>query len=94
MISSPSMLVGAAKKAGIDVPSGVAESDFSLMSCHGTHFKFWVFCILQLNRAVYWGEHWTNAKVLASISEEDLKELTPKDLEERGFSFGPNGLNS
>ncbi len=81
MIIFPSMLIPAAEKAGIKVPPNPDKFD----SKEFPHFA--VFCNAQLCRATaYHGEHWENAKLIADISEDDIKTITWDKLREMGFS--------
>lgn len=83
MIAFPAMLIPAAKNAGISYPQNV--DDIEIDSFKDTHPHFWVYCILQLGRAIRWGEQWENAKVVAGISDDRLKTMTLEDFAAAGF---------
>lgn len=89
MIAFPGMLVSAAEKAGMGVPED--PDNFENVSEQYPHF--YVYCLCQLARPVFHGEHWENAKVIAALSEEEIKEITLEQLQEKGFCFGPQGLD-
>ena len=79
MIIYPSQLIPAAEEAGMKVPS-LEEFDPEQYP----HFA--VFCNAQLCRPLTsWNEHWENAKVVASITEDKIKLITPVELTARGF---------
>ena len=81
MIAFPSMIVDAAKNAGIKIPSDLDDFDKN-------EFPHWyVFCALQLGRPMRPGAQWDNAKVLAELSEDKIKSMTFEDFEQAGFSF-------
>lgn len=79
MLAFSSMLVSAAKKAGMAVPPDPDEFDADSFP----HFQ--VFCLVQLGRACRPGEHWDNAKVIASIP--DIKSATLMDLITAGLEW-------
>jgi hypothetical protein len=72
MMGFEGMLVDAAIAAGMKVPPDPDNTPYRKEDFP----HFWVFCRLQLNRAIQWGEHWENAKVIANIPEEKLKTMT------------------
>lgn len=76
------MIVEAAKKAGINVPEQPDEP-FNTQ----TYPHFSVFCGAQLCRPITWGEQWDNAKVIASISDEDINNITIKELVDKGLQY-------
>ena len=85
MITKPIMLVEAATTAGISVPNDVDEYDSEQNREDYPHF--YVFCQLQLGKPMRDpGEHWENAKVVASVPKELIREVTIEDLLEAGFS--------
>lgn len=70
----PSMLADAAEKAGMKVPPD--PDDFV-----GKEYpRFAVFCTLQLNRRLNWGEHWDNAKVIAAVPDDKIMTSTLEDF--------------
>lgn len=86
MISSPFMLEAAAKEAEIKVPPLDQMDNLELF--HQDYPHFFCFCVLQLGRRmtpVY--QHWDNAKVIASISEDKIKEMTVDDFVNAGFNM-------
>ena len=89
MLAFPSMLIGPAEEAGIEVPE-FDENNFqeSIESFRETHPHFYVFCMLQLGKSMHFpSEAWENAKVLGELSKDEIVEVTAKDLVERGFSL-------
>lgn len=81
MLAFPGMLVDAASKAGMKVPPDpdkFPKKEFP-------HFE--VFCIMQLGKSMRTpGEHYENAKVIASISDDEIFKVTISDIVKRGFS--------
>lgn len=84
MIVFRSMLLPAAKQAGMSIPELGKDEVFD-----PTKFPhFAVFCAVQLNRPVaYHGEHWENAKIIAALSVEEVKKITLKQLIDKGLSY-------
>jgi hypothetical protein len=82
MMAFPSMLVGAAEKAGIKIPS---QPDGKWKSKDFPHFH--IFCNVQLCRPIRWGEHWENAEVIAAIPETELESIKLGDLIARGLHY-------
>lgn len=81
MLAFPGMIAGAAKEAGIKIPESPDENFDPNEFPH-----FFVFCKMQLERRMTGpNEHWENAKVIAAVSEEEIKTITPSQLIERGF---------
>lgn len=80
MIVFPSMLVGPAEAAGIQVPpdpENYSKEDFP-------HWH--VYVTLQCGRRMPSPiSHWENATVVAQCSEDDLKTATVQDFERMGF---------
>lgn len=81
----PNMLATAAEQAGMKVPSGKGVN----LDDYGTWDKeayphFFIYCQLQLGRAIRLGEHWENAKIIATIPEEKLKLMTIDEFRELG----------
>lgn len=88
MIAYPSMLLRPAKEAGIKVPVG-KDFDNQLETWDAEKYPhFTVFCNLQLGKRMATpNEHWENAKVVAAVPESEIKTITIRDLEDRGFSY-------
>jgi hypothetical protein len=84
LMAFPGMIAEAALKAGMKVPN---EPDKDWDPEEYPHFS--VFCNVQLNRGVRWGEHWENAKVIAAISEDDIHTITLEELIVRGLEWQP-----
>ena len=82
MIAFPSMLVPACEKAGISVPP---NPNGKYNPNEYPHFH--VFCLAQLLRPTRHGEHWENAEVIASFTEEEIVNVTLPMLVERGFEY-------
>ena len=84
MIAFPCMLVGAAERAGMKVPND--PNNFENEKEEYVHF--YVFCIPQLCRRMGSPtEHWENAKLIASISEDKLKTMTLEDFIDQGLLY-------
>ena len=82
MIVFPSMLVGPAEKAGMKVPPNPQK--FS----HNKWPHFAVFCNIQLCRPmVDFSEHWDNAKIIAAIPNDKIKQITLMDLLALGIHY-------
>lgn len=83
MIAFPEMLVGPANAAGMRVPPDLDDynpEDFP-------HFN--VYSKLQLGAAMpYPDSHWTNALIVASITEDKIRAVTFDDLRVLGFEEG------
>lgn len=82
MMAFAGMLVGAAKQAGMKTPE---DPDEGFDPKEYPHFD--IFCTVQLGRAIRWGEHWDNAKVVARIPNEKLDTVTLQDLLNDGLEF-------
>lgn len=85
MLVFPSMLVAPAKNAGMKTPElNSTEDDFDPEEF--PHFA--VFCVAQLGRPMgSMSEHWENAKVIAGVSEEDIRTANLQFLLDRGLSY-------
>lgn len=85
MIAFPRMLVSAASAAGIKVPSNPDEFDSD--TNRNEHPHFFVFCIAQLGRPILHGmpSHWSNAKIIAAIPNEQIMKVSLQNLFELGF---------
>lgn len=81
MLAFAGMLVPAAKDAGMKVPE--FDKDEKWNNEEFPHFT--VFCNVQLGKSMrYPGEHFENAKAIASIPEDKIRLVTADDLK----SFG------
>lgn len=82
MLAFPSMLVGAAEKAGMAVPP---DPD-NFVDKQYPHFA--VFCNTQLARPMSDpSEHWHNAEVIASVPEDEIMRVTLLNLVKRGLRY-------
>lgn len=81
MFAFPGMLVSAAKQAGIRTPKNPDDFDPKRFP----HFA--VFCTVQLGRRMRPGEHWENAKVIASVPTKEIKTVTLDGLIARGLQW-------
>jgi len=82
MIIFPGMIAEAAKQAGMKTPE---NPDDGFDAKEYPHFN--IYCAVQLGRAIRWGEHWENAKVVARIPNDKLETVTLQDLIEDGLEF-------
>lgn len=85
MLAFPSMLVPAAKKAGIPTPEFEQESEeYNPMEFQ----KFHLFCCAQLGRSMSnLGQHWTNAEVIAQVPDDQIQTITLGELIEMGLEL-------
>lgn len=82
MLAFPSMIAKAAEEAGMKVPEN--PDDFSPHEF--PHFQ--VFCSVQLGRRMNsMVEHWENAKVIAAIPDDEIKQVSVDDLIKLGLSW-------
>jgi hypothetical protein len=81
MMVFPEMLVDAAKQAGMKTPDDPDQFDAN----EYPHFQ--VFCNVQLCRPITWGEHWDNAKVVAKVPDDKIRETTLEELIAQGLHF-------
>lgn len=81
MILFRSMLIESAKAANMAMPPDIENYD-------PKQYVHWhIYCLLQLGKSVrYAGEHWENAKVIAAVPLDKIKELGLKDYIILGFS--------
>lgn len=80
MLMFPGMLVEAAEKAGMKVP----EDPDNFSPDEFPHFH--VFCNIQLGVPLpSWDVHWENAKVIAGLSDKEVKSISFAGLEEKGY---------
>ena len=79
MIAMPAMLVNPALDAGINVPEDLEDYD-------PERFPHWyVFNMVQLGAPMPdANSHFANAKVIASVTDEDITKVTHHDLENMG----------
>lgn len=83
MIRYPCMLKAAAIESGMKVPSDADEYE-------PNEYPHWhVYVRLQVGKELpsRWA-HWDNAKVIASLSVDELKELTLEKAVDKGFLIG------
>lgn len=74
----PEMLVGAAQHANIAVPD-------DLENYNKEEFPHWfILCATQLCRPMQHGEHWENAKVITTLTLEQMQTMTYEDFQEIG----------
>lgn len=82
MIAFPGMLVTAAQEAGMSVPPD--PENFSGLD----YPHFYALFVHQLGKPVRFpGEHWHNAKIVAQVPDDRIREVTLDDLIELGFSY-------
>lgn len=81
MMVYPSMLIEASVQAGMQVPPD--PDNFN----RDEYPHFHIFCMVQLGRAVNWGEHWENAKVVARIPDTKVKTITLEELVNDGLEY-------
>jgi hypothetical protein len=83
MIIVPAMLVEPAKQAGMKVP----DDPENFKPAEFPHFH--VFSIMQLGSSLpYSAAHWDNAKLIAQIPDDKIKEVTVADVLNLGFAHG------
>jgi hypothetical protein len=83
MLAFPEMLLGAAEEAGMKVPPDA--NDFK-----GEEYPhFAVFCGVQLGSPMpHSTAHWDNAKVIAAVPEDKIRNVTFNDLVAAGLAVG------
>jgi len=82
MLVFASQLIHVARKAGMKVPV-LEKADEEFDGKEYPHFQ--VFCRVQLCRPIDWTDPEHNAKVIADISDEAIKEITLEGLINRGL---------
>lgn len=82
MIAFPEMLVPAAEKAGIKVPSDV----YSFNQDEYPHFAVYINCQLGASMP-YMGCHWENAKIIAEITEDKIRTINFNEILKLGFHY-------
>lgn len=82
MMAFAGMLVDAAEKAGIKVPK-----DPENFEDQKNEYPHWfVFCVLQLGRSMpYSGVHYNNAKLIGSLSNDEIVKVSVENLLGMGF---------
>lgn len=80
MIILDTALVAPAEEAGISIPYPIYDYDSNI-------FKHWdVFLKMQIGRPMpSANSHWENAKIIAGISDENIRLVTPNDLDRLGY---------
>lgn len=82
MLAFPMLLVSPAQEAGITVPKNLDDFDPEQFP------RFHVFCCIQLGaRMPSPTSHWDNAKVIASLTDDEVKTVTLDELVNRGLSI-------
>lgn len=82
MIALPIMLVEPAKQAGIDVPNDLDNYDVE------KYKRFHLLRCAQLGQPMPNPlSHFTNAKIIAQVPEDRIKDITFNDLIEMGFEI-------
>lgn len=83
IITDPQKLADLAKEGGISVPADI--NDFFL----GDHIHFVVFMTTHRGEEMpYPTAPVENAKLIASLTDEQVKSITIEDLIDLGFKFG------
>ena len=80
MLSEPYQIAKAAEDAGMRLPPDIDNVDPEQFP----HFH--VYCAVQLGCSITWGNHWNNAKIIAAIPDDKIKQVTHEDLEALGFN--------
>ena len=89
MIAYAGLLCQPAEDAGIAVPEDLHFDGNNLDDFRESHPHFFVYACLQLGRPLPSPDsHWSNAKVVAALSEDEVKTVTPGDFMARGFAMG------
>ena len=90
MIASLTQLLKPAADAGIKVPENVSYDALdNLNDFRESHTHFFVYCMMQLGAPMPSASaHWENAKVIAALSDEEIKMVTGPQLLEQGFAIG------
>jgi hypothetical protein len=83
MFAFNGLLMDAAEQAGIKTPADPEHYD-------PEQFPHWhVFVMAQIGSPMpYAGVHWENAKVIAAISEPEVRTLSFRELCAKGFGVG------
>lgn len=85
MLVFPELLASAAEEAGIKVPpeNSLHENHWD----YNEYPHFTVFCNAQLGHRMRPGAQWENARIIAAIPDNEIKEITFHQLEELGFEL-------
>ena len=87
MIAVPTMLMAPAIKAGMKVPPEDEVLEGRYNPEEYPHFH--VFLYVQLGSPMPNPHaHWDNAKLIASISDEEIRTVTGSQLEQKGLQIG------
>ena len=81
MMAFPGMLIGAAKEAGMKAPKDPDNFD------RDKYPHFFVFCKVQLCRPMQFGEHFENARLIASIDDDNIRRMTLTQLLALGLRY-------
>jgi len=83
MLAFPEMIAPAAKEAGLKVPPDLRNFD-------PDEYPHWaVFCKVQLGAPMpHASAHWDNAKVVAKVAEDRIRQITPGELVGLGLAVG------
>lgn len=85
MLAFPSMLEPAAREAGMAVPADPENYEAEKEAFP----HFFVFCAVQLGSPMPTPTaHWENAKLIAAIPEDQIRNETGETLTERGLQIG------
>lgn len=83
MIAFPDILATMAEQAGMKVPENVEEYD----KAEYPHFH--VYCTLQIGAPMpHTDSHWTNARIIAGLTEEQVKTYDFNDFVKAGLEIG------
>jgi len=88
MLAFPVMLKKPAEQAGIPTPDNAdLYEEYKELYPH-----FFIFCRMQLGAPMpYPSVHFDNAKIVASIPEQELQTITHEEIVRRGFQIGYSG---
>jgi len=83
MFAFPEMLITAAEAAGIKIPKSLEDYE------KNDYPHWYVFEMVQIGASMpYPGVHYENAKVIAEISDDEIRKITYDQLIDRGFRDG------
>ncbi len=86
MLAFASLLIPAAKAAGMTLPPNHDSADFDEMNWDKDSAPhFFIFCQLQLGRSMMPGEQFENAVKIAALDIEKIKTMTMADFEAAGL---------
>lgn len=86
MMAFPSMLFDAADEVKMARPADDWDENLT-NEVREAYPHFYCYCLLQLGRAITWGEHWENAKIIATIPMERLKTMQLEDFLAEGLKY-------